>query len=124
MPDSFDAMDEAEELRQLEESMWRPETRFDRRYMESVLAPDFFEFGRSGRTYGRDEILAMEAQEIRARLPLEGFRVVWIASDVRLVTYVSAIEADRAERANRSSLWQRTPSGWRLRFHQGTATTG
>lgn len=120
MPDSFDAMDEVEELRQLEESMWRPAMQFDRRYMGSVLAPDFFEFGRGGRTYGRDEILAMEAQEI-ARLPLEGFRVAWRASDVRLVTYVSAIEADRA---NRSSLWRRTPSGWRLRFHQGTATTG
>jgi hypothetical protein len=37
--------------RQLEESLWRPQTRFDREYTDNILAPDFFEFGRSGRVY-------------------------------------------------------------------------
>ena len=45
-----------QELRGLEESLWRAETRFDRKYMDAVLAPDFAEFGRSGRRYDRDAI--------------------------------------------------------------------
>jgi len=39
------------EFRDLEESMWRAETRFDRGYVERLLHPDFFEFGRSGRVW-------------------------------------------------------------------------
>jgi hypothetical protein len=44
-----------EKLKQLEESLWRSETRFDNEYMNRTLAPDFFEFGRSGRAYTREE---------------------------------------------------------------------
>ena len=118
-------MDDAEELRRLEESLWRTDTRFDAGHLEEILAPDFLESGRSGRVYSRSDILAMEAQEIRARLPLQGFRVSIIGDDVRLVTYVSEVEAGgEVQVANRSSLWQRTPAGWRLAFHQGTPAGG
>ena len=47
--------DEHDQLRCLEESLWRAETRFDRDHMNEVLAPDFFELGRSGRVYGRED---------------------------------------------------------------------
>jgi ribosomal-protein-serine acetyltransferase len=106
---------ESEDLERLETSLWRTESRFDRAYMESVLAPDFFEFGRSGRTYTRDETLAIEREEVEARL--SDFRVVAIGDDARLVTYVSEVGD---ERANRSSLWVRSGSTWTLKFHQGT----
>ena len=46
---------DTEELRILEESLWRHETRFDRDYLQRVLHPDFFEFGRSGRVWTRDD---------------------------------------------------------------------
>jgi hypothetical protein len=108
-------------LRELEESLWRSETRFDPAYMDRILAPDFFEFGRSGRTYTREDILAGPAHEIDARLPLEGFTVHPIASDVFLVTYVSEVAYEEVELGNRSSLWSKTGAGWQLRFHQGTA---
>ena len=116
-------MGEAEELERLEESLWRTDTRFDREYMESILAPDFFEFGRSGRTYARDDTLSIEPSKIKAQLPLRDFKVVRLAEDVRLVTYTSEVWAeDGVELANRSSLWLRTTSGWMLKFHQGTPT--
>jgi hypothetical protein len=44
-------------LRDLEESLWREETRFDRAHMGVVLAPGFLEFGMSGRRYDRDAII-------------------------------------------------------------------
>jgi hypothetical protein len=113
--------DDYEQLRELEESLWRADRRFDRDYMDATLAPDFFEFGRSGRVYKRDETLNSEQEPIHARLPLPQFAVHLITKDVGLITYISeATYGDEIERANRSSLWSRYATGWRLRFHQGT----
>ena len=47
-------------LKQLEASLWIAKTRFDNDYMEQILAPDFFEFGRSGKIYQREETLSHE----------------------------------------------------------------
>ena len=109
-----------EQLRLLEDSLWRAETRFDRDYMERILAPDFFEFGRSGRVYSRADVLAVPGQAIKARL--RGFAVQPTSSDVALVTYVSEVRRDdgTVELGNRSSIWTRGPDNWQLRFHQGT----
>jgi hypothetical protein len=57
-------MDDADELKRLETSLWQPETRFDRTYMESIFSPDFLEFGRSGRTYRGAETLSFEPSDI------------------------------------------------------------
>jgi len=108
---------------QLEESLWRTEFRFNRAYMETTLAPDFFEFGRSGRVYNREETLNIESQSIRVRLPLPRFEARLISPDVALITYVSEVAYDdEIETANRSSLWSQHQTGWKLRFHQGTPT--
>jgi hypothetical protein len=113
--------EEHDELRRLEKSLWRAETRFERDHMNEVLAPDFFEFGRSGRVYRREEILDVPAQPINVTLQLAKFAVRLIATDVALVTYVSGvIYGEVTEVANRSSLWSRHALGWRIRFHQGT----
>ena len=105
----------------LEESLWIAETRFDQEYMNRILAPDFFEFGRSGRIYTREETLNAPPQKINARLPLKNFQVHPISDDVALVTYISEVADDELEIANRSSLWRKTETGWQLVFHQGTA---
>lgn len=111
-----------EGLRRLEDSLWRPETRFDRDYMERILAADFVEFGRSGRVYSRDDILELPSRAIDARL--RDFAVQAIGRDVALVTYVSAVSRDDGtiELGNRSSIWTRDRDRWQLRFHQGTPT--
>jgi hypothetical protein len=113
--------EDSEQLRELEESLWQQEHRFDRAYMEATLAPDFFEFGRSGRVYRRDDTLNIETQPIHAMLPLPQFVARLITEDVALITYVSEVSyGDNIERANRSSLWSRDSTGWKIRFHQGT----
>ena len=88
--------------------------------MDEVLAPDFLEFGRSGRCYDKAATLAMAGELIDARLTR--LTVTSLAPDVALVTYVSEVVYDQVQRSNRSSLWVRHGSAWRLRFHQGTAT--
>ena len=109
----------------LEEGLWRTDVRFDRERMDQVLAPDFFEFGRSGRVYRREYILGGPAQPIDARLPLEEFNARLLDSNVAQVTYTSVVTYDGVEEfANRSSIWTRSKDGWQLRFHQSTARAG
>ena len=110
------------ELRGLEEGLWRPETRFDEAWVRRVLAPEFLEFGRSGRVYDLEATVSTEPAPFTAVLPLPGFTVRRPAHDVALVTYLSRVtsEEGREVAANRSSLWVRHDDGWRLHFHQGT----
>jgi DNA-binding MarR family transcriptional regulator len=127
LPERSDpAIDRADSarLRVLEESLWRAETRYDRAYMERTLAPDFFEFGRSGRVYTREDIIAMQPGAAPLRYSLRDFKITPIDREVALVTYVSEVGAREPARGNRSSLWRKTPGGWQLSFHQGTAVLG
>jgi hypothetical protein len=107
------------DLRALEESLWREQTRFDRGYMERILTDDFLEFGRSGRRYDRAAILALPAGSIATSL--RDLEVRMLGADVALVTYVTeSAYDDTVERANRASVWVRRDGNWRLQFHQGT----
>ena len=114
--------EDVEELSRLEESLWRAEVRFNLEKMEEILAEDFFEFGRSSRVYTRQEVLGIPAEKITAVLPLTNLRIRLLSSDVAQVTYTSIVTyADGVQRGRRSSIWSRSPQGWKLRFHQGTA---
>ena len=105
-------------LQRLEGSLWQSSTRFDRAYMETVLAPDFVEFGRSGRTCDRAACLGLPARKFDAEL--RQMQVRFLHPDIALVTYVSVVTHGTVEYANRSSLWVRTGPAWLLRVHQGT----
>lgn len=87
--------------------------------MESLLAPDFLEFGASGRIHRRHDVLSFEPASLDARL--HGVEVRALGGDVWQVTYVSEVCSEGGVGlANRSSLWIRTRSGWKLSFHRGT----
>ena len=108
----------------LELTLWRSETRYDRALMEQTFAPDFREFGRSGRRYSRDDLLpGGESHPIDATL--HDLTVTEIRPDVALVTYRSELRRSTGtDWANRSSLWDRASGRWQLRFHQGTPCEG
>jgi hypothetical protein len=109
------------ELTSLEESMWRSDKRFDLAFQQRCFAPDFMEFGRSGRVYARDEMILTVARSIDALLPLSDLRVRLLTMDVAQVLYNSRVVCDGVvQHGRRSSIWSRTPTGWELRFHQGT----
>ncbi len=108
------------ELQTLEESLWQAETRFNLAYMDRILAPDFFEFGRSGKTYTREQSLSAPAQAINAKLPLRDFQVHQITAEIALITYISEVQYEELEIGNRSSLWIKANGNWQLKFHQGT----
>lgn len=113
------------ELESLERAMHKVEKRRDRQFMESILHPEFREFGRTGRSYEREEILSeiQEDTEFPA-IHADNFQVQILTQDVWLLSYLSAHRADDgtlSRRTLRSSLWVAGPQGPQLRFHQGTA---
>ena len=120
MPALLSAEDRAI-LTQLEENMWREETRFDMKFMQKALASDFVEFGRSGRTYTRAQSLAVQRQPTDAVLPLPNLAIRLLDDNTAQITYDSAVTYDGVvEYGRRSSIWSRTQDGWVMRFHQGT----
>ncbi len=109
-------------LQQLEEELWLEETRFDRPYMEEIMALDFFEIGRSGRVHSRESCLSHESAPIDAVIPLQNLQIRLLTDDVAQVTYNSEVTyAGVVEKGRRSSIWTRSGKSWKLRFHQGTA---
>ena len=108
-------------LTRLEEDMWREVMRFDRTFQEQRFAEDFFEFGRSGRIYTREQAIRVDSQPINAVLPLPNLAIRLIDQNTAQVTYDSQVEYDSVvEYGRRSSIWSRIKSGWVMRFHQGT----
>lgn len=113
-------------LRQLEVNLQQPEVRRDARRLDAMLHHDFREFGRSGRSYDRAEILAALAAAEEPGLWCQDFALRILSVDVALLTYKSArltATGTLEDHALRTSIWQRLSDGWRLSFHQGTPTS-
>ena len=108
---------------ELEQCLWRSETRFDPAVMEALFSPDFLEFGRSGRRYSRSDTIFQKSQAVTMNAKLHNIDVRELTEDVAQVTYISEVHyAHETEWANRSSIWTNTTGAWQLRFHQGTPT--
>jgi hypothetical protein len=121
--------DLANHLRSLEEDLLRPAIRASRTELEARLSPDFVEFGRSGRVYDREALVAALAAEDDSAQPvaaIEDFRVRLLAPGVALATYRSLRDSSAGGRPSvvlRSSIWRLDGDAWRMAFHQGTPTT-
>ena len=112
-------------LQRLEEDLWRPEFRFDRARMEDVIAPDFFEYGRSGTICSREDFLGTAPEQFEVQLPLRNFDARLLGPDIAQLTYDSIVRYDGDWLyGRRSSIWSRSSGKWLLRFHQGTPYDG
>lgn len=113
-------------LRSLECELHRPKARRDAERLAQLLHPDFHEFGRSGRSCVRSEILEqVPAEPEQVKMHAQDFRLVRLAESVYLLTYRSAQIASSGvleNHSNRSSVWRLEPVGWQMVFHQGTPT--
>ena len=109
-----------QDLPALEHTLWRSETRHDRALMEATFAPDFHEFGRSGRRYSRDDLLPTgETETIDATL--HDLTVTDLSPTIALVTYSCELRRPTGtDWANRSSIWDCASGRWHLRVHQAT----
>ena len=110
----------------LETSLHAPAVRADKAQLEALLHADFFEIGRSGTSYYRNDIIQQLVSQIGdAVIWSQDFELSMPAYSVALLVYKSAhlgADGQLTLHAQRSSMWQYDALGWQLRFHQGTPT--
>jgi hypothetical protein len=110
------------ELMQREPIFHRPELGTSREALERMTHPDFHEIGASGKIYTRDSVL--NTLEERYKHPAEdiwetsNFHCRQLAPNLYLLNY--NLLQNHIRKTRRTTLWQRTPTGWQIVFHQGT----
>jgi hypothetical protein len=111
-----------EELRAREPIFHRPEFGVTRADFASMMVEDYWEIGASGRRYSRAFVL--DELERRFAAPhadvweTSDFDCRKLADDVYLLTYT--LLQHNLRRTRRATIWQRTPDGWKIVYHQGT----
>lgn len=115
-----------DQLKALEIELHNTTTRKHVKRLNELLHDSFCEFGRSGLSYTKSDILE--------RLPLESgdtvifaeqFQLRQLSEFVALLTYRSAhkaLDGTLQRHSLRSSIWQYSDKGWQMSFHQGTPT--
>ncbi|HVV72022.1 MAG TPA: DUF4440 domain-containing protein [Verrucomicrobiae bacterium] len=113
-------------LRQLEESIARPEVRHSPELLASLLADDFREFGSSGRVFNKRQIMDALQGQPNLEIFLDEFQAQRLAPDLALVTYLGRCkrpDSDKTSRSLRSSIWRNRNGQWQIVFHQGTPSS-
>ncbi|MFK3677658.1 DUF4440 domain-containing protein [Microbacterium sp. NPDC090218] len=116
--DASDAL--REKIVDLESVLLSAEGRSDEKRLEELIHRDFYEIGRSGRYWLRDEVIStlLGIPDQVQRVTFD--RVVELAPGVAHVRFRTE---DAVGIVHRSSIWMRDGERWRQRYHQGTPDT-
>lgn len=111
-----------DELSRLEPIFHWPSREGSREELAAMTVDDFWETGASGRRYSRGFVL--DELERRMTAPQEpawktsDFHCRKLADNIYLLTYTLLQDGTRLTR--RATIWQKTPAGWKIVYHQGT----
>jgi hypothetical protein len=115
---------DAETLRQLEEQLLQPHVRRSAAALGRLLADEFLEFGSSGRTWNKEQIIeSLQQEDGGCRRSLRDFQMKLLAPGVVLAMYRVSRKSDgdaQPVESRRSSIWKMIDGRWQMVFHQGT----
>jgi hypothetical protein len=113
-------------LRAFEIELHNPAARINATRLNALLHDDFAEVGRSGTAYSKAGILSfLLAEAQHADVVADRFKLRRLGAAAALLTYRSAhrLANGALDRYTlRTSVWELSPLGWQLSFHQGTPT--
>nr|WP_263312865.1 DUF4440 domain-containing protein [Mammaliicoccus sp. Marseille-Q6498] len=98
----------------------KAENRHDKEKIMNLLHDDFKEIGKSGRIFNKSDFTNAELHTFN--FEIDEFKADKIQKGIVLVTYRLNNKTDNIV-TNRSTLWIRNNSEWKMRFHQGTIAT-
>lgn len=110
-------------LFELEKQLHSSEVRSDPSRIATLLCPDFYEFGSSGKVWTREAILkSLPAEDGKTKIESRDYKATSFSEDVVLVTYISVrvTEGKDTQEFLRSSIWRNHSGNWKMAFHQGT----
>jgi aminocarboxymuconate-semialdehyde decarboxylase len=109
-----------EEIIRLESSLLSAEARNDVGRLEQLIHHDFYEIGRTGKYWEREEVIRV-LNTIPDQVQGVTFdRVVELAPGVAHIRFRTE---DAVGVVHRSSIWMREDGRWQQRYHQGTPDT-
>jgi len=110
----------------LEEKVLDAVTRGDRQEVDLLLAPEFFEFGCSGKVWTRESVLESLNGEKSPRPITSDFKGHRLSENIIQITFNTQTSEATGDNSKvlRSSIWKRDSGQWRMIFHQGTKTLG
>jgi len=114
-----------EQIYDLEDRLLQPEIRHFGEEISRLLADDFVEFGVSGRTFDKLQVVEESPHSPPVPVIIKEFQVKILSPDVVLATYRAVkTNESREEMRNslRSSIWKFLDGRWQMVFHQGTRT--
>jgi len=117
----------SEHLLECEKKLLDPALRRAPDRLGSLLAENFIEFGSTGRTYDKSQVLYHLSRQLPTELSIDDFRVVELATGVALVTYRARADSRKEKDEQyslRSSVWVQRDGEWKMIFHQGTMVAG
>ena len=110
-------------IRQLEERLLQPEVRRSASDVAALLADDFREFGSSGRSWTKQQIIETLQHEAPMQGELSDFHTTTLAQGIVLATYTAVRHVEPVGQpvsSLRSSIWRWSEGRWQMLFHQGT----
>ncbi len=112
---------------QYEQQLHRLEIRRQKTTIEKLLHADFFEIGRSGKRYDRQQVIdSLLAETAEQNISSDQYALTPTGSGALLLTYrtyVMSTAEGKLHRTLRTSLWVNTAEAddnWQMLFHQGT----
>jgi len=108
----------------LEAEIHHPGRPCTRQRLEQLLAPAFYEVGRSGAQYSREQVITfwLDRGAMTSVMPFN-HRVHQVSSDVAILSYETdegGRQGTRSNPARRASVWRHGEGGWQLIYHQAT----
>lgn len=110
------------QLRELEELLFQASVRKSDR-VAHLLADGFIEFGSSGRTFTKEQIISSLRAEAPVTVTATEFKVELLSPNAALVTYRAHRHSEPPVLTLRSSIWQLKQGRWQMVFHQGTISS-
>jgi ADP-ribose pyrophosphatase YjhB (NUDIX family) len=123
LPDNSSSL--FDQILELEEKLLQPKIRSSAAMLDRLLAPDFVEFGSSGCSSNKRQMIRSLGSETSAEISIDNLQVKMLAPQTALATYRSShglAGGEGGKTVLRSSIWQVRDGRWQIIFHQGTLT--
>lgn len=110
-------MDQFDQIKKLEIELTSSETRKNAARLNELIDDSFEEFGSSGRSFCKKDILEMLPNEEQVQIELLDFEYELLGENCVLVKYKSTSNNGAAFR---SSIWRNNNGVWQMLHHQAT----
>jgi len=110
-------------LVELELYLLKADVRVSVQDLDQLIHDDFLEFGGSGISFGKKEVLQQLPREKCPEFSATAFELRHLSCDVAQLVYKATMKKPGefiTRYSLRSSLWRKSQGRWQMIFHQGT----